>query len=175
MASPPDAFFHAFMTNTSLTPVTAIVSMPLPLMAAAFFTKPGRWLLLQVGVNAPGTANSTTFLPLKISSVVFGLGPSPVITVKVAVGTLSPTLIAMDRFLSRYRLGTEQIWVLDQDDCRAHVSAPGELVETKYGLGRGAACHRGGELELRAVGLGAGRQPVDLECKAPHARGRVRD
>ncbi len=53
--------------------------------------------LLQVGVNAPGTANSTTFLPLKISSVVFGLlGPSAVMTRNVALGNLSPTLIGME-------------------------------------------------------------------------------
>ena len=64
------------MTNTSLTPVTAIVSMPFALIAAAFFRKPGMWILWQVRVKAPGTANSTTFLPLKSSSVVLGLRPS---------------------------------------------------------------------------------------------------
>src|SRR6476660_3965430 len=95
IASAPADFFQAFITNTSLTPVTAMVSTPLALIAAAFFTKPGRWLLLQVGVNAPGTANSTTFLPLNNSSVVFGFGPSAVITVKVPLGTRSPTLIAI--------------------------------------------------------------------------------
>ena len=52
--------------------------------------------LLQVGVKAPGTANSATFLPLKMSSVVFGLlGPSAVITRNVALGNLSPTLMGM--------------------------------------------------------------------------------
>src|SRR5271170_40526 len=95
MASPPDAFFQASITNTSLTPVTAMASMPLLLIAAAFFTKPGKWFLWQVGVKAPGTANSTTFLPLNNSSVVFGFGPSAVITMKVPLGTRSPTLIAM--------------------------------------------------------------------------------
>src|SRR3977135_2170268 len=106
ISSLPEAFFHAFITNTSLTPVTAMVSMPFALIAAAFFTKPGRWLLLQVGVNAPGTANSTTFLPLNNSSVVFGFGPSAVITVKVPLGTRSPTLIVMTRILSQgYGLG----------------------------------------------------------------------
>ena len=45
-------------------------------------------------------ANSTTFLPPNSSSVVFGFGPSEVITVKVALGTLSPTLIAMASILS---------------------------------------------------------------------------
>ena len=86
MPSPPEAFFQASMTNTSLTPVTAMVSMPLALMAAAFFTKPGRWFLWQVGVKAPGTANSTTFLPLNNSSVVFGFGPSAVMTRECRVG-----------------------------------------------------------------------------------------
>src|SRR6185295_15005129 len=90
-----DAFFHASITNTSLTPVTAMVSIPLALMASAWATKPGRWALLQVGVKAPGTANSTTFLPLKMSSVVFGFGPSAVITVKLALGMRSPTLMVM--------------------------------------------------------------------------------
>ena len=80
--------------------MTAIVSMPLALMAAAFCTKPGRWFLWQVGVKAPGTANSTTFLPLKISSVVFGFGPSAVMTRNVALGRRSPTLMGMARILS---------------------------------------------------------------------------
>ena len=69
--------------------------MPLPLMASAFFTKPGRWFLWQVGVKAPGTANSTTFLPLNTSSVVFGFGPSGVMTRNVALGKRSPTLMGM--------------------------------------------------------------------------------
>ena len=72
-----------------------MVSMPLALILSALVTKPGRWFLWQVGVKAPGTANSTTFLPLNISSVVFGFGPSAVITVNVALGTRSPTLMAM--------------------------------------------------------------------------------
>jgi hypothetical protein len=46
--------------------------------------KPGRWLLLQVGVNAPGRPISTTFLPEKTSSVVSSLVPSGVTTLKVA-------------------------------------------------------------------------------------------
>src|ERR1700748_3184816 len=51
--SPPDAFFQASITNTSLTPVTAMVLTPLALIAAAFFTKPGRWFLWQGGGDAP--------------------------------------------------------------------------------------------------------------------------
>src|SRR5438045_9360736 len=38
---------------------------------------------------------STIFLPLKISAVVRGCGPSAVITRNVASGTLSPTLIVI--------------------------------------------------------------------------------
>ena len=88
------------MTNTSLTPVTAMVSTPFFLKASAFLRKLGMCRLLQVGVNAPGTANSATFLPLKTSSVVFGLGPSDVMTRNVAFGSVSPTLIVMGVVLS---------------------------------------------------------------------------
>jgi len=35
LPSPPDAFFQASMTNWSFTPVTAMVSMPFALIAAA--------------------------------------------------------------------------------------------------------------------------------------------
>src|SRR5579862_1624599 len=91
----PVDFFHASITKTSLTPVTAMVLTPLALKAAALFKKLGMCMLVQVGVNAPGTANSATFLPLKMSSVVFGLGPSAVMTRNVALGNLSPTLMGM--------------------------------------------------------------------------------
>jgi threonine dehydrogenase-like Zn-dependent dehydrogenase len=40
-------------------------------------------------------ANSATFLPAKASAVVIGAGPAAVMTVKLASGSLSPTLIAM--------------------------------------------------------------------------------
>src|SRR5262249_62418712 len=56
---------------------------------------PGRWFLWQVGVKAPGTANSTTFFPLNTSSVVLHAGPSAVITLNFASGTRSPTLMAI--------------------------------------------------------------------------------
>src|SRR6266478_535980 len=55
----------------------------------------GKCILWQVPVYAPGTANSATFLPLKISSVVFTCGPSAVITRNLASGNLSPTLIVI--------------------------------------------------------------------------------
>ena len=79
MPSAPVDFFQASITKTSLTPVTAMVSTPLALIASALLRKLGMCRLLQVGVKAPGTANSATFLPLKMSSVVFqasGLPPS---------------------------------------------------------------------------------------------------
>ena len=53
------------ITNASLTAVQAISSMPLAFSSPAFWTKPGRCLAEQVGVNAPGTENSATRRPLK--------------------------------------------------------------------------------------------------------------
>lgn len=49
------------MTNASFTDTQAMVSTPLALSSSAFSMKPGRCLRLQVGVKAPGTANSTTY------------------------------------------------------------------------------------------------------------------
>jgi hypothetical protein len=73
----------------------AIVSTPFALNASAFCVNPGKCLALQVGVNAPGTANSTTFLPLKISSVEVSLGPSAVAIISFMDGIWSPTLIVI--------------------------------------------------------------------------------
>ena len=69
-------------------------------MASAFCTIEGTCILWQVPVKAPGTANSATFLPLKISSVVFHAGPSDVITRNFASGSRSPTLMGMALILS---------------------------------------------------------------------------
>src|ERR1700736_6592212 len=55
----------------------------------------GRCILWQVPGEAPGTANSATFLPLKMSSVVLTCGPSAVITRNFASGSLSPTLMVI--------------------------------------------------------------------------------
>src|SRR5713101_8198421 len=60
----------------------------------------GTCILWQVLVKAPGTANNATFLPLKMSSVVFHAGPSGVITRNFASGSGSPTLIGMIVILS---------------------------------------------------------------------------
>ena len=84
---------QAPITKTSLTPVTSTSSMPLAFIAAAFSMKPGRWFMLQVGVNAPGTPISTTLRSAKMASLVRGAGPSGVSTVNVASGMMSPSLI----------------------------------------------------------------------------------
>src|SRR5262245_10321190 len=62
----------------------------------------GRCILWHVPVYAPGTANSATFLPLKMSSVDLTCGPSAVITRNFASGSLSPTWIAI--FNSPYKM-----------------------------------------------------------------------
>src|SRR3954447_1501814 len=64
----------------------------------------GRCILWQVPVYAPGTANSATFLPLKISSVVLTCGPSAVITRNFASGSLSPTWIVIVQFSLNVRV-----------------------------------------------------------------------
>ena len=63
------------MTKASFTAMQA-TSMPFFLNSPNFSTYPGRCLAEQVGVKAPGTENSTTFLPLKISSVLIACTPS---------------------------------------------------------------------------------------------------
>src|SRR5690349_25010969 len=72
-----------------------MVSTPFFLSSAAFSTKPGRCLAEQVGVKAPGRPNSTTFLPLKKSSVCTSFTPSGVICLSLTDGILSPTLMVM--------------------------------------------------------------------------------
>src|SRR5579862_9579060 len=86
---------QAPITKASLTDRQAMVSTPLAWIAAAFWMKPGRCLAEQVGVNAPGSAKRTTFLPSKSSDVVIGFGPPSFICINVADGILSPTLIVM--------------------------------------------------------------------------------
>src|SRR4051794_19479254 len=95
------------MTKASLTEMQAMVSTPLPLIAAAFCTKPGKCLALQVGVKAPGTANSTTFLPLKMSSVEVSFGPSGVAIISFIDGIVSPTLIVMTLLVPQIRCRCE--------------------------------------------------------------------
>ena len=83
------------MTKASLTETQAMASMPFFLNSSACCRKPGRCLAEQVGVKAPGTANSTTFLPLNSSSVVISAMPSLPRYLNFADGTLSPTLMVI--------------------------------------------------------------------------------
>nr|ACN29265.1 unknown [Zea mays] len=59
----PRLSFHARITKASLTETQATVSTPLARSSPALATNPGRCFWVQVGVNAPGTAKSTTFFP----------------------------------------------------------------------------------------------------------------
>jgi hypothetical protein len=58
------------MTKGSLTLMHATVSTPLALSSSEASTNPGRCLSEHVGVKAPGTAKSTTRLPLVRASTV---------------------------------------------------------------------------------------------------------
>jgi hypothetical protein len=49
----------------------------------------------QVGVNAPGTENSATFLPLKKSLDWIASGPLSVAFISLTSGSLSPTAMVM--------------------------------------------------------------------------------
>src|SRR5262245_9560874 len=86
---------QASITNASLTDRQAIVSTPLALSAPALCTNPGRCLAEQVGVKAPGRANSTTVLPLNRSSVEMVWMPSEFLYFRFVAGILSPTLMVM--------------------------------------------------------------------------------
>src|SRR5262245_49505835 len=98
--SAPLAFPQAVSTWMSLTATQAMVSMPRARNASACWMKPGMCFRWQVGVNAPGTANSTTRFPRKISATLRFSGPLAPMVTKVASGSRSPILIDMD-FLSR--------------------------------------------------------------------------
>ena len=95
MASAFCAFPHASITKASFTEMHTISSTPFALILSALATKPGRWAAEQVGVNAPGTANITTFLPPNSSSLPSPPGPLSVMWARFTLGTLSPTLIVI--------------------------------------------------------------------------------
>jgi hypothetical protein len=78
-----------------LTEIHATRSTPFSFNVVELETNPGKCWLLQVGVNAPGTAKSTTFFPAHNSSIETGFGPSSVIVDKVIFGNLSPTFIVI--------------------------------------------------------------------------------
>ncbi len=74
----------------------AMVSTPFAFRLSAFWRKPGRCFASQVGVNAPGTENSTTFLPLNRSSVEMSRGPFGGHRLRACLeGMRSPALMVM--------------------------------------------------------------------------------
>src|SRR5688572_18986081 len=148
------AFFQASSTEASFTAVTAMVSTPLAFSAVAFCTMVGMCCLWQVPVKAPGTANSATFFPLKISSVVFHAGPSAVVTRNLALGSRSPTLMGMDiPFLCGW-------WWL-----QTYGNARRKLVEVARNFD-GIIASGQGELDLSACDAGAGRHAFDVKGEA---------
>src|SRR5262245_45631747 len=87
---------HASITNASFTEMHAIRSTPFALMSLACAMKPGRCCIEQVGVNAPGTANSTVFLPANSSPVETScILPSTIVLIFTS-GTFWPTAIGME-------------------------------------------------------------------------------
>ncbi len=61
---------HSSITNGSLTEMQTIESIPWSAKTGASSLKRGRCVDEQVGVNAPGSENTTTFLPAKMSALV---------------------------------------------------------------------------------------------------------
>ena len=92
---PPIQLPHASITHASFTDKQTISSTPLALILSAWAMNPGRCDFEQVGVKAPGNANTTTFLPLNSSSLLSSAGPSPVISFMTTLGIRSPTLIVI--------------------------------------------------------------------------------
>src|SRR5271170_7910454 len=113
---------QAFITKTSLTAVQAMVSTPFALILSASSTNPGKCLASQVGVNAPGTENSTTVLPANNCSVVIFCGPSEVMRVNAPSGILSPALMVIE-FSPAIRLSAHDVAVqlVQLHDARAGV------------------------------------------------------
>src|SRR5580704_5458737 len=107
-----------------------MVSTPFALRSAACCLKLGRWRAEQVGVKAPGTANRATVLPPKSSSVLIGLGPSGPNWVRLADGTLSPTLIVM----GAVSWGRDQV---------THIDRSGVCANPPHGIGglKAASAH----------------------------------
>src|SRR5262245_3827896 len=83
---------HSFITNASFTEMHTMRSTPLAKNAGASSLYRGTWVDEQVGVNAPGSENTTTVLPLKSSSVVSVFqSPDSVRVRKLAWGTFCPS------------------------------------------------------------------------------------
>src|SRR5674476_812657 len=83
--------FQVSITKGSLTDRQITLSIPFALNTLASSLKRGRWVLEQVGVKAPGSANSTTVLPLNRASLLtFCHSPSTRIG-NVTLGTFWPS------------------------------------------------------------------------------------
>mmetsp|Transcript_19000 Transcript_19000/g.27394 ORF Transcript_19000/g.27394 Transcript_19000/m.27394 type:complete len:219 (-) Transcript_19000:11-667(-) len=67
LSSAPSCFPQAPITKGSFTEMQQTVSTPLALMSSATSMNPGRWVLEQVGVKAPGSPQMATFLPANSS------------------------------------------------------------------------------------------------------------
>src|SRR5262245_10989603 len=170
--SAPVAFFQASITNTSLTDVSATALTPFALIASACWVIEGTCILWQVPVKAPGTANSATFLPLKMSSVLFHAGPSDVITRNFASGSRSPTLMGMVLFLWLAVDPCSSLAVPLADPAAgpagAQISAPAELVETGHDLDCDIA-RDGGERDGNAFVRHSRRCALEREGEALQA------
>src|ERR1700694_844450 len=82
------------MTNGSLTETQTMASMPCALNAGASSLNRGKCVDEQVGVNAPGSEKTTTFLREKMSSLVT-VDHSPLRRIrKLTSGTRCPSRLA---------------------------------------------------------------------------------
>src|SRR3990167_5545039 len=93
---------QAPMTKASFTLRHQISSTPAALKSAACCRKPGTCLAEQVGVNAPGRANTAIVLPAEAFWASTALGPmlqplpsTSLYSISVAAGIFSPTLIML--------------------------------------------------------------------------------
>src|SRR5262245_45865412 len=151
---------QAFMTNASLTDRQAIAPAPFARISSARSTNPGRCLESHVGVNAPGTENSTTLRPLKYSSALIFCGPSFVASVSVPEGILSPTLMVMIRSSVR------------ADDYRPQQAAGAEILHEQAGRGRRSAAASALRLQ-QAQGAACAEDMRAHEGRAPVAVARL--
>mmetsp|Transcript_4056 Transcript_4056/g.11719 ORF Transcript_4056/g.11719 Transcript_4056/m.11719 type:complete len:210 (-) Transcript_4056:40-669(-) len=103
LISPPSSLPHAAITKGSFTDTQRTCWTPFALSLDKSCTKPGKCVLLHVGVNAPGTPTITTTLPLQRSArqhVSSGVAPKSVIG-----GIASPTRTWRLRRDARYAQG----------------------------------------------------------------------
>ena len=87
------------MTNASFTDKQIIASTPLALILSALATKPGKCAALQVGVNAPGTADHNLLICRKLTNIQI-FGPFSPITLTATLGGASLDQVP---YLLRYR------------------------------------------------------------------------